>query len=247
MSMINSNCKNIINDNLQQIDYLEKIKEKLSKEKQLKELTNPPLSLANTNKTNSQINNITLTCRELTEDIQPLYNESEKPEQQIPFLNNTDNILREIQQEAQQETQQKAQQEAQQETQQETQQEAQQETQQSIQQETQKETQQETILEINNSIKTETTKVKDTKSKLNFDKINKINKSYEDNTTNITEEALTEKINTLVKRVNSKIETEISKELFTFTKLISENKDNTSSLNIIGAFILNKIDKLVGV
>ena len=235
MSMINSNCKNIINDNLQQIDYLEKIKEKLSKEKQLKELTNPPLSLANTNKTNSQINNITLTCRELTEDIQPLYNESEKPEQQIPFLNNTDNILREIQQEAQQETQQ------------ETQQEAQQETQQSIQQETQKETQQETILEINNSIKTETTKVKDTKSKLNFDKINKINKSYEDNATNITEEALTEKINTLVKRVNSKIETEISKELFTFTKLISENKDNTSSLNIIGAFILNKIDKLVGV
>jgi len=86
---------------------------------------------------------------------------------------------------------------------------------------------------------------KDKKISFNFNKINKINNGSQNDKNIITKDTLIDKLNSLVKKVNDKVETEISKDVFMISQSITE-KSSENIVNIICSMILDKIEKVIG-
>lgn len=104
-------------------------------------------------------------------------------------------------------------------------------------------------LELENDNNTNQTSEKKGKKKFNFNKINQINDCQNNNSKNnknvITKDTLIDKLNSLVKKVNDKVETEISKDVFMISQSITE-KSSENIVNIICSMILDKIEKVIG-
>ena len=105
-------------------------------------------------------------------------------------------------------------------------------------------------LELENDNNTNQTSDKKGKKKFNFNKINQINNDSQNNRSKnnkniITKDTLIDKLNSLVKKVNDKVETEISKDVFMISQSITE-KSSENIVNIICSMILDKIEKVIG-
>lgn len=104
-------------------------------------------------------------------------------------------------------------------------------------------------LELENDNNSNQTSDKKSKKKFNFNKINQINDSQNNSSKNnknvITKDTLIDKLNSLVKKVNDKVETEISKDVFMISQSITE-KSSENIVNIICSMILDKIEKVIG-
>ncbi len=106
------------------------------------------------------------------------------------------------------------------------------------------------VVELENDNNTNQTSEKKGKKKFNFNKINQINNDSQNNNSKnnknvITKDTLIDKLNSLVKKVNDKVETEISKDVFMISQSITE-KSSENIVNIICSMILDKIEKIIG-
>jgi len=86
------------------------------------------------------------------------------------------------------------------------------------------------------------------KCSLNFSKINKINNEcQQDNREKIiTTDTLLNKMNSLVKKVNDKLENEISKDMFMVTQAIKHKHSKQNMVSLICSMILDKLDRMIG-
>ena len=86
------------------------------------------------------------------------------------------------------------------------------------------------------------------KCSLNFSKINKINNEYQQDNREkiITTDTLLNKMNSLVKKVNDKLENEISKDMFMVTQAIQHKHSKQNMVSLICSMILDKLDRMIG-
>ena len=86
------------------------------------------------------------------------------------------------------------------------------------------------------------------KCSLNFSKINKINNEYQQDNREkiITTDTLLNKMNYLVKKVNDKLENEISKDMFMVTQAIQHKHSKQNMVSLICSMILDKLDRMIG-
>jgi len=94
----------------------------------------------------------------------------------------------------------------------------------------------------------DTKKLENKKGKFfNFNKINKINNDSQ-NTINkkniITEDMLLNKLNSLIEKVNDKVENEISKDLFMISQSTTDQISSRYRFNLICSMVLDKIGKI---
>ena len=82
-----------------------------------------------------------------------------------------------------------------------------------------------------------------TKLKFNMNKIKNITEKKNEKL-EITNEALLLKMNNVVGKINTKLETEMNKDLFTFSEIMSSESSRKNILNYICLSVLNKIEKL---
>jgi len=87
---------------------------------------------------------------------------------------------------------------------------------------------------------------KDKKISFNFNKINKINNDSQNDKNVVTPNTLMNKLNSLVKKVNDRVETEISKDIFMLSQYTSEKQSSENIVNIICSMILDKIERVIG-
>jgi len=87
---------------------------------------------------------------------------------------------------------------------------------------------------------------KDKKISFNFNKINKINNGSQNDKNVITPNTLMNKLNSLVKKVNDRVETEISKDIFMISQYASEKPSSENIFNIICSMVLDKIERVIG-
>jgi len=82
------------------------------------------------------------------------------------------------------------------------------------------------------------------KKVINFNKINKVI-NEENNLVNVTTENIHNKFNEIVKKINNKLQTEISKDMFTYSEILTNKESKDNIFNMICLSILNKIEKIV--
>jgi len=81
------------------------------------------------------------------------------------------------------------------------------------------------------------------KLSFNMDKIKNITEKNEK--TEITNDDLLLKMNNVVGKINTKLENEMNKDLFTFSEIMSSESSRKNILNYICLSVLNKIEKLI--
>ena len=84
-------------------------------------------------------------------------------------------------------------------------------------------------------------------NKKNLLNMKKIKKTVENSNTieNITSDTVYDKFTSIVNKINNKIQTEISKDLFTYSDILTNKKAKDNIFNIICLTILEKIEKIV--
>ena len=82
------------------------------------------------------------------------------------------------------------------------------------------------------------------KKVINFNKINKII-NEENNLANVTTDNIQNKINKIVKKIQNKVQSEISKDIFTYGEILTNKESKENIFNMICLSILNKIEKIV--
>jgi len=82
------------------------------------------------------------------------------------------------------------------------------------------------------------------KKVINFNKINKVIND-ENNLVNVTTENIHNKFNEIVKKINNKLQTETSKDMFTYSEILTNKESKDNIFNMICLSILNKIEKIV--
>ena len=84
-------------------------------------------------------------------------------------------------------------------------------------------------------------------NKKNLLNMKKIEKTVENSNTieDITSDIVYDKFTSIVNKINNKIQTEISKDLFTYSDILTNKKAKDNIFNIICLTILEKIEKLV--
>jgi len=84
-------------------------------------------------------------------------------------------------------------------------------------------------------------------NKKNLLNMKKIKKTVENSNTieDITSDTVYDKFTSIVNKINNKIQTEISKDLFTYSDILTNKKAKDNIFNIICLTILEKIEKLV--
>ena len=101
---------------------------------------------------------------------------------------------------------------------------------------------------VNTTIETDTNTHKNgKKTSFNFNKINKINNTQnnENPQSLITGETLMNKLSSLVKKVNDKVENEISKDMFMISQSVTDKPSKEDIVNLICSMILDKIETLI--